>query len=314
MIICQKRVQNIERVLPLSQFKGKKVSFYINGIERFSKILQNIGFSTNFSEGEVVLPTPIGPVSTRNADGKYIVHRDQPLETAYRQVEWHWEEFHGPYDRIPQSKIVDVPYERYPRTYIDPQSIELTIVTNTNGEKIINAPDCEYNIENQNLVRHTINLFLEIFGECTLLFDHEKEIIHVPVRRLNWKILPQGKRPWAQLKPDIEKVIDSAPKGNQLVIEHRLFEINKHGPEFTAIGEAGFRGYIIFGFPEKSLYMLESINYGNATYVFEDKWEELSKKTKAEILNNNYQKARVIHRDGWEDSLDDIFNQNLKKV
>jgi hypothetical protein len=54
-------------------------------------------------------------------------------------------------------------------------------------------------------------------------------------------------------------------------------------------------------------YVLESILYGNATYIFDKDWEELSKKTKSEILNQELQKGRLIHRRFWEKDLDDIF-------
>ena len=38
---------------------------------------------------------------------------------------------------------------------------------------------------------------------------------------------------------------------------------------------------------------------GNATYVFDKDWEELSKLTKAQILDEGLQRDRVIHRKGW---------------
>ncbi len=70
-------------------------------------------------------------------------------------------------------------------------------------------------------------------------------------------------------------------------------------PEFVAIGRAGFSGYVVFGFPSKSLYILESTKTNNATYVLEDDWEYLSGLTKAEILNNRLHKERILHRENW---------------
>ena len=57
------------------------------------------------------------------------------------------------------------------------------------------------------------------------------------------------------------------------------------------------------GFKEKNIYTLESLYYGNATYIFDERWEELSKKTKAEILNEKLQTDRVIHRKSWDDKI-----------
>ena len=39
--------------------------------------------------------------------------------------------------------------------------------------------------------------------------------------------------------------------------------------------------------------------YGNATYVFRDNWEGLSKLSKAEIIQNNLQEKRLVHRVNW---------------
>jgi hypothetical protein len=69
--------------------------------------------------------------------------------------------------------------------------------------------------------------------------------------------------------------------------------------DFVAIGQAGFAGYIIFGFPGKNRYLLESIQPNNATYVFAENWESLSQMTKAEILKQNLHADRIIHREGW---------------
>lgn len=73
-----------------------------------------------------------------------------------------------------------------------------------------------------------------------------------------------------------------------------------HKPDFTAVGQAGFHGYIVYGYERKGVYVLESLHYGNATYVFGQDWARLSQMTKAEILRDDLHKHRVIHREGWE--------------
>ena len=44
---------------------------------------------------------------------------------------------------------------------------------------------------------------------------------------------------------------------------------------------------------------MENMIYGNATYVFRDNWEEFSKLSKAEIIQNNLQEKRLVHRGSW---------------
>ena len=56
---------------------------------------------------------------------------------------------------------------------------------------------------------------------------------------------------------------------------------------------------MVFGFPKKGIYLLESVHLGNATYIFGDDWEKLSKLSKKEILDENLHKDRIVHRKLW---------------
>jgi hypothetical protein len=308
MLIKKKRIRNVQSHLKF--LKGRtKVVIGLGDFERYSNHLKAVGFSESLETGETVLPAPkFGPTSSFNANGKYEVHHDQPKETAYRMVDWHWEEWHGPYDRVEQSKIVEVPYKRYPRTFITPPSIELHIAPTTKGERIVVSSPVEFTDENYDQLRHIINLFLEIFGECQVFTENLDEIIKTPVRRLNWEVLPPGRWPWNRLKKEVEPILRDVKQGNRPVIENRFETINKYESEFVAIGRAGFSGYIIFGFPKKNLYILESVYTGNATYVFAERWEELSQMTKAQILNDQLQKERIIHRQSWHRHIQTLFN------
>ncbi|MBD1905923.1 hypothetical protein NDI37_26875 [Funiculus sociatus GB2-A5] len=300
MIIKAKRIRNLElhfRWLP----PGKRIVFGVSAIDRFQSLLTKIGFTDTLQIGESVLPPPaFGSISRFNALGKLIIHKDRPKETAYRMVEWHWQEWRGKNSSEEQSKLVDVPYKRYPRTFVLPPSVELKIAAQSQeGEKLITSPMMTYDKRNRTQLLHTINLFLDIFGECQVFHENLDAIINVPIKHLNWTVLPPGRYPWSRLKSQVQSLIQRVPTGNQKMIDNRLETINKHEPDFVAVGRAGFRGYIIFGFTAKNLFVLESIYFGNATYILGERWEELSALTKAEILSEHLHKDRVIHRVGW---------------
>lgn len=146
-------------------------------------------------------------------------------------------------------------------------------------------------------------MFLEIFGEAETLTEDLDGYVVAEIRRLNWTLLPPGEHPWPRLRSHLNAHVEKAPAGNRPVLFHRLEMVNSFGSTFTAIGQAGFAGYIVFGFPERNLYVLESLYYGNATYIFAEDWEELSRRTKAEILAGGHEEARIIHREGWESAL-----------
>ncbi len=286
---------------------GEKVVIGISGLERFVPVLEKMGFVQPYIEGQTLLPAPMGPVSLFNAEGRDVPQKDQPMETAYREVEWHWEEWHGSYT-VHQSKWVDVPYQRYPRKFTPPPAIELCIRKGSDGELLLVAPAMKVDGGKLDFLTHTANIFLEAFHECQ--FFSEALIPHLgsSVVRLNWDVLPPGEMPWDQMKRRLEPIIRKAPAGNQKIIYHRLEVVNGFKPDFVAVGRGGFHGYIIHGFSAKEVFVLESAYYGNATYIFGEKWEELSKMTKAEILRESLQKDRIIHRVGWDDKVKEAVN------
>ena len=307
MIISGRRIRNIDRRLAAIG-SGANIIVGLTDLDRFPNQISQLGFSANSSNGDTILPpAAFGPVSHYNAEGREIVHRDQPMETAHRQAEWHWTEWHGRYDHVERSKIVDVPYERYPRTFDPPPSVELTITTNQDAEKLLITPVTTFDRTNYHRILHTVNLLLEMFGECNIM-DENLQSIHQPhLRRLNWNVLPEGRMPWEQLIVQLNPVVEREPHGNQPVIRHRLQRVNTHGPAFVAVGQGGFDGYVIFAFPERHIFILECVHFGNATYVFGENWETLSQMTKAEILSNDMQQDRLVHQENWGRRLDDLF-------
>jgi hypothetical protein len=139
MIINKKRINSIESNIGRIK-SGSKFIIGIKAIERYRNVLINMGFSEQLEIGETLLPKPSGPVGKYNALGKYLVHKDQPMETAYRTRIWRWKQWAGRGKTKNMSKIVEVPYKRYPRTFIEPPSIEFTISANIKGEKVITTP------------------------------------------------------------------------------------------------------------------------------------------------------------------------------
>lgn len=298
MKINQKRIRNLERHLPAT-FQNRRINIGLTDLQKFDAKLIAIGFSADLNIGETVLPSVVGPVTRFNAEGKNIIRRDLPKETVYRQIEWRWTERHG--DReVEQTDFRYVSYERYPRDFVPPPSVELQIVADLQGNKLLAAGAFDYAAADHLAITHSINVLLEIFRECEILTEDLQPIAPLATRRLNWEIMPPGAHPWEQIKKSVAPMVERAKKGNQGVILRRLEFMNQAVPELIAQGRGGFSGYIVFGFPRKNLYVLESLYYGNATYVFRENWEKLSQLTKAEILIGNLQAARIVHQPGWE--------------
>lgn len=307
MIIDKKRIRNTSS---LSIIKNKSlVRFGVSDINRFLNRCIEIGFTNDLKVGETVLPlAKIGPVSRRNAEGLYLPDRTKEMETAYATIEWTWKQFAGKDDTIEVTEFRDRPYKRYPRKFIPPQSLELTVVEDEAGEKLILTPEIEFIEDNNNLLIHSVNLILEIFGECQFFTEELNTIMKTTnAKRINWETLPKGKTPWKRVNDIIEPIMKNVKKGSYNVILHRFEALHKKEPDFFAYGKAGFFGYVVFGYQDRGLYILESIYNYNATYVLDKDWEELSQLTKAEILNNDLHKERIIHTKVWDEKISKLI-------
>ena len=298
MILHGKRIRNFAKHFGYLT-DGQNIVFGVQDLERFTTRLTKAGFSPNIGAGDTILPNvKCGPISRYNAEGKNVVRRDLPKETAYRQVEWTWIERHGQ-DKVEKSDAKDVPYERYPREFMPPPSVEISLMLGADGQPLMVAPVQTVDSVDNLMLLHTVNLFLEIFGECQTFTEEGVALIHVPLKRLSWNILPPGVRPWAQLHQEVDPLMKHLSPNKQKLVGRRFETINSYKPDFVATGQAGFAGYVVFGFEREHVYLCESMYTGNATYVFAENWAQLSQKTKAEILNEDLQKERIIHREGW---------------
>jgi hypothetical protein len=304
MELRKKRIRSLLANLP-AELQGYKV-VVAAPVDVTAEQLRRLGINVPLEVGTSILPAVVGPVTRFNAEGKNIVHRDRPKETRYRQVMWTWTELHG-LDEVEQEGICDVPYKRYPRTFVPPPSVELLVAIHE-GNPLVVAPEVSVDFENEAPLLHVVNVFLEAFGSCRILQQTLEPVAVTVTRRLNWSLLPPGVTPWKTLEPELRKVIESQSKGKKPVAAFRLEYINRYRPEFVAVGNGGFSGYVVFGFPRLGFYILECAKYANATYVFEKDWEQLAQLTKAEILDNNLQAARFIHVEGWKDHVARLFN------
>jgi len=273
--------------------------------------LQEIGFKS-LLPGESLVPAPkFGPVSKFNVNGKEVPQKDKPKETAYRQQHWEWQDWGGNY----HSRTVDIPFQRYPRKWIPSPWVELMIMQSGEKKFVIAGDTITKDETEETDIVHRINLMLAIFKQAEI-FQENLERYEVPkMVKLSWSVLPNGKMPWETFKRHLTPIIDSKSKSKKVIIRERLETISQYNPDFHAIGENGYQGYIIFGFMKQNLYIFENAEYGNATYVFEGDWRQLSKMTKAEIIASGIHKHRFVHLDGWKRQIAGLFPQhNNKKI
>ena len=254
---------------------------------------------------DLVLPEPVGKYSTINAEGDIVVRRDLPKEKVFHTqnrtiLDWHGNE---------HDVSMDIPYYSFPRMRTQAQLIKVNV-------SIINETEDEIEIRfvfNLDIVKgadkwesellFVINLSLELFSEYDLI-DSATNLSLLRVVRANWQILPPGEYPFERVRESIERQIKFSRLGEDGFDLKRLDYIESLNPDLYVIGSNEFRGYTVFGFQDKNIYILENSRIGNAIYVIKGDWKELSMKTKKQlILSNNPNVARIVHKSGWEEKI-----------
>ena len=120
-------------------------------------------------------------------------------------------------------------------------------------------------------------------------------------------MLPPGKYPWSRAEPAVESIIRSVSPGDQAVLRERVKTITAYEPDFIAVGRNGFSRYVVYGWDEHHLYVLESTEVNNATYVLKRDWESVSAMSKAQVLDEGMHHARLVHRGTWWKGVGDLM-------
>lgn len=79
--------------------------------------------------------------------------------------------------------------------------------------------------------------------------------------------------------------------------------IHDTAPGQIITGRSGATQYIGYKYTE-NLVALENFFYGNALYIFHDKWQELTKKSRATLLSDYVGDFdRLSHTGAWKDKI-----------
>lgn len=289
------RIRNAEPYLVLIQ-QGESFHVVFDVTNESDERLKQIGF-LNLEDGECVLPRALGSVTRRNSDGYDIVFKNRAKE---RYLTYHM--IPGWNNTYHEATWVRW---RYPREHKAGYEMELMLLVK-DGKRYVVSPELVNESTEAERNKHALNLFLELFGGFEFMNQNMESVFQqMTVKRVNWTLLPIGDYPFERIEREI---LSHAGSITKRVFRHTDSIIRQYNPEQCVVGNGGFRNYVAFLFPERNLTVLECFEPGNATYVFDKDWEELSRKTKAQILGDDLALARIIHKDSWEAEIRQLFN------
>ncbi|MFT3857624.1 MAG: hypothetical protein QM742_09050 [Aquabacterium sp.] len=261
-------------------------------------LLARIGFFGVPNVGDSIVPRAVGPHTTFNASGRRLVRKDLPKISQSRMVWSTWKDWHG----HPHSGTKIVSRQVYQKDLIPPPEEAITLLANETGKHLVSRPLSRESDGDATIV-HIINVFLELFGSLKLTTIDLQAPSAVVTRRLAWRILPQGEYPFERASSALQQFMDQVAEKERPVVVERIKSVTQYRPDFIAVGVGGFSDYVVFGFQQRNLYVLESPALGNATYIFNSNWEELSALTKREILAGNLHQVRLVHNHLWRKAL-----------
>lgn len=132
-----------------------------------------------------------------------------------------------------------------------------------------------------NLIENTFNKLPKIFA-----------------KKLPWKFLPAGEWNLSDILTYCREYKKTNPYFDYE--EKRLETLLLLKPTDCYVGEDDFRIYFVFCFDYTKKAILESPVRGNAMYVIDDDWREISKLSKWEIRQNYSSSVkRIIHKGDW---------------
>ena len=261
----------------------------------------------------IVPPATQGKNSAINVNGEEIRRDDLPKETHYTPVEApNWgDSYNG-------THTVWLPHEAYPREFNSPRLLEISM-TCANPQPDQKEYLISFRVEEILDIKHKnfhkwlledLNLLQENVGAYGIE-EAEKPIAeYINSLNVTWDILPPGTKEEA-----IRRIFSGAvPKQRETAGERYDFFMSLKPIRFV-FGKSGFRRY--FGAKiEENLIIFENMEYGNAIYILFDKWEEMSKRSRLELLSGKFGTDffRVVHKDGWEETVRSYISEKKKSA
>lgn len=163
----------------------------------------------------------------------------------------------------------------------------------------------------------SINVLQENTGAAGVFPSDTTDADYIRTIALDWQIFPPG-----TADEVIARLIETvrptnAPDFDKHVRDRvRLFE--GFEPRSYIRGQGGFGSYFGAQFAD-DLVVFENLKYGNAVYLLYDNWDEVSRRSRLDLLRDrDAHFDRVLHTDGWEDRLtallhDKLFERGLRR-
>lgn len=266
-------------------------------------------------DGILTLPAPsvpdpnVGRYSKANVEGEEKKRKNLPKisKTIYlgdRPIYGDWSNGSFPLWQTRQVYRVD---------FIPPKEVELsaTLLEERSGGYLIKfAVDQVINRNTQNFEKellYNLNILQENVGAVNVFESTASLEEYTATIQVDWQIFPPG---------TVDEIVEKMLKGKgqitaeqKEVMRSRVSVMSELEPIEYIVGTDKFLRYFGAKFGEDFI-VFENARYGNAIYIMNEDWQELTQKSRIELMNSHPDKfTRLEHRNGWEEILKNMVEK-----
>ena len=150
---------------------------------------------------------------------------------------------------------------------------------------------------------YNLNLLQENTGSVDVFPSDATLADYAATIRVDWELLPAGQLGAHEAVARLLRGKRPMPPEQQVVMEQRMAIFSRLRPTHFIAGTSGFIRYFGAKYAD-DFVVFENVRYGNALYIMFEGWEQLSQRSRIELLKgdrNGFE--RIEHRDNWEDRL-----------
>jgi hypothetical protein len=290
----------------LATIKTELIAAAVTKLIRPSEIAttyRHLSLPTQVGKTETVLPPlEMGKYSTRNQHGWEVVRRDLPMITKT----YYWETPNSGDASTYGTHLHYQDREVYQREFHEPRMYRLTNEMlrvgaggdNPNAYRIA----LDHQLDRANPVfdeelMFMLNLLQENTGAVGVFASDANREDYLGTLHLDWQVFPPGTQ-----ADVVRRLIGgrAVSPDEEATVAARVALFSQLRPRAFVRGIGGLNSYVGAQYAD-DLVVFENTRYGNALYILYENWEQISQRSRLDLLRGtdaNFD--RIVHTEGWE--------------
>jgi len=151
-----------------------------------------------------------------------------------------------------------------------------------------------------------LNLLQENVGAGGVFSSSASREDYLGTLHLDWQVFPPSNQDEVVRRLTSGR---SVSREEEATVAARVALFSRLRPRAFLRGTGGLNSYVGAQYAD-DLVVFENTRYGNALYILYENWEEVSQRSRLELLRGTDASFdRVVHTDGWEN----VFNKILRR-